>query len=150
MTSGNHDKLANLVFGDRSELGFSIKFLSILVCFLVAFFSYVQPIRYYSHASNLNNIVPHEHHNAYVAKTVIKRSYFWSLRLRAFYFAFPFFLWIFGPIPLCLSCVFLVMLLYFQDFTFDEHSIDDKNFQDYRRRTLGEEHKMDDSIERET
>ncbi|KAK7838015.1 hypothetical protein CFP56_020336 [Quercus suber] len=105
MTSGNHDKLANLVFGDRSELGFSIKFLSILVCFLVAFFSYVQPIRYYSHASNLNNIVPHEHHNAYVANT---------------------------------------------DFTFDEHYIDDKNFQDYRRRTLGEEHKMDDSIERET
>lgn len=30
MSSGNHDKLANLVFGDTSELGFSIKFLSIL------------------------------------------------------------------------------------------------------------------------
>ncbi|KAM4068537.1 hypothetical protein ACB094_12G020400 [Castanea mollissima] len=133
MSSGNQDKSALLVFGDRSELDFSIKFKfsSILVCFLFTLLFSVQSIRYYSHASFLITIVPHEHHKAYVAKTVIKGSYFWSLGLRAFYFSFPLFLWIFGPIPMCLSCFVFVILLYFLDFTFDEHYIDEENFKHY-------------------
>ncbi|KAK7838044.1 hypothetical protein CFP56_020338 [Quercus suber] len=131
----------------------------------------MESVRYYSHASFLITIVPHKHHKAYVAKTVIKGSYFWSLGLRAFYFSFPLFLWIFGPIPMCLSCFVLtvikgsyfwslglrafyfsfplflwifgpipmclscfvlVILLYFLDFTFDDHYIDEANFKHYR------------------
>ena len=134
MSSGNQDKSALLVFGDRSELDFSIKFKfsSILVCFLVTLLFSVQSMRYYSHASFLITIVPHEHHKAYVAKTVIKGSYFWSLGLRAFYFSFPLFLWIFGPIPMFLSCFVLVILLYSLDYTFDDHYIDEANFKLYR------------------
>ena len=48
MTSGNWDKSALLVFGDKSELVFSIKFFLILVCFLVAFLFNMQSIRYYN------------------------------------------------------------------------------------------------------
>uniref|UniRef100_A0A2N9HS21 Reverse transcriptase zinc-binding domain-containing protein n=1 Tax=Fagus sylvatica TaxID=28930 RepID=A0A2N9HS21_FAGSY len=56
MTSRSWDKSEFIVFGDRSELGFNIKFFSILVCFLVAFLFNVQSIRYYSHASILINV----------------------------------------------------------------------------------------------
>lgn len=118
------------ILGDKSEMGFSIKFFSILVCFLVAFLFNVQSIRYYSHASILIN-VPHKKmtHNhprhsryltpEYVGRTVNRGSYFWSLGLRAFYFSLPLFLWIFGPIPMFLSCPVLVFLFYFLDFILD-------------------------------
>ncbi|KAI8009183.1 hypothetical protein LOK49_LG07G00077 [Camellia lanceoleosa] len=130
--SGSSRSAGRFVFGDRSELGFSIKFFSILVCFLIAFLFNVQSIRYYSHASILINVpfkkmTLHDHHHChsdhltpeYVGRTVNRGSYFWSLGLRAFYFSFPLFLWIFGPIPMFISCLVLVFLLYFLDVTFD-------------------------------
>ncbi|XP_043712052.1 uncharacterized protein LOC122660863, partial [Telopea speciosissima] len=113
-----------IVFGIQSELGFWIKFFSILVCFLLAFLFNVQSIRYYSHASILINvpvkkmISPHLMVE-YVGRTVNRGSCFWSLGLRAFYFSFPLFLWLFGPIPMFLCCVVLVFMLYFLDVTFD-------------------------------
>ncbi|KAH7854709.1 hypothetical protein Vadar_016999 [Vaccinium darrowii] len=134
MSNGGDNRPAKFVFGDHSDLGFSIKFFSILVCFLAAFLLNVQSIRYYSHASILIN-VPLEktslsncHRNCrrslqltveYVGRTVNKGSYFWSLGLKAFYFSFPLFLWVFGPIPMFVCCVVLVFLLYFLDVTFD-------------------------------
>ncbi|KAJ1431747.1 hypothetical protein SESBI_06986 [Sesbania bispinosa] len=129
MSSGSEKKSVVFeVFGDRSELGLSIKFFTILVCFLLAFLLNVQSIRYYSHASILINVPfkklsPNLRHQMltaeYVATTVNRGSYFWSLGLRAFYFSFPLFMWIFGPIPMFLSCFALVFILYFLDFTFE-------------------------------
>ncbi|GAV91973.1 LOW QUALITY PROTEIN: DUF599 domain-containing protein, partial [Cephalotus follicularis] len=110
--------------GDRAKLGFSTKFFSILVCFMVAFLLNMQSIRY-SHESTLINVPiklmfpNHYHHNLtteYVARTVNRSSYF-SLGL-AFYFSFPLFLWIFGPIPMIICCFVLVFLLYFLDVAF--------------------------------
>lgn len=118
----------DFLFGDRSQLGSSIKFFSILVCFLWAFLLNVQSIRYYSHASILVN-VPFKKMASpylsgdYVAGIVNKGSYFWSLGLRAFYFSFPLFLWIFGPLPMFLSCIALVVMLYFLDFTLEFRTI---------------------------
>lgn len=115
------------VFGDRSELGLSIKFFSILVCFLLAFLLNVQSIRYYTHASILINVPfkkvsPNLRHQMltaeYVATFVNRGSYFWSLGLRAFYFSFPLFMWLFGPIPVFFSCIALVFMLYFLDISF--------------------------------
>ncbi|XP_073128545.1 uncharacterized protein [Henckelia pumila] len=124
---GGGNRPMQVVYGDRSELGFSIKFFSILVCFLVAFFLNVQSIRYYSHASILINVPislsQKDCRNCasaeYVGSIVNRGSYFWSLGLRAFYFSFPLFLWIFGPIPMFLCSLVLVFLLYFLDVTFD-------------------------------
>ncbi|XP_004307929.1 PREDICTED: uncharacterized protein LOC101292349 [Fragaria vesca subsp. vesca] len=128
MTSANKDRSASaFVFGDTSPMGYSIKYFAILVCFLVAFLFNVQSIRYYSHASILINVPfkkmsPHlKHHHLtteYVANTVNRGSYFWSLGLRAFYFSFPLFLWIFGPLPMLFCCFILVTMLYFLDITF--------------------------------
>ncbi|GLT49258.1 hypothetical protein SLA2020_228270 [Shorea laevis] len=126
--NGNKFGLGWFDYGDRSERAFSIKFFSILLCFLVAFLLNVQSIRYYSHASILINvpfkkISPHQRHHQltadYVATTVNRGSYFWSLGLRAFYFSLPLFLWIFGPIPMFLCCLLLVFMLYFLDVTFE-------------------------------
>ncbi|KAF2297236.1 hypothetical protein GH714_019772 [Hevea brasiliensis] len=61
--------------GDTSEMGLSIKFFSILACFLVAFLLNVQSIRYYSHASILinvpfKNLLPDHHHHHLTAEYV--------------------------------------------------------------------------------
>lgn len=129
MGSGSQRKsVVYEVFGDRSELGLSIKFFSILVCFLLAFLLNVQSIRYNSHATILINVpfkklsanLRHQMLTAeYVASTVNRGSYFWSLGLRAFYFSFPLFMWIFGPIPMFFSSVALVFILYFLDVTME-------------------------------
>ncbi|GMH28171.1 hypothetical protein Nepgr_030014 [Nepenthes gracilis] len=119
----------DFVFGDRSRLGSSIKFFCILVCFLVAFLLNVQSIRYYSHASVLVNVpfkkmVSPYLTAEYVARIINRGSYFWSLGLRAFYFSFPLFLWIFGPLPMFFSCIALVFLLHFLDVTLEFRAID--------------------------
>ncbi|XVF37609.1 hypothetical protein REPUB_Repub20aG0024200 [Reevesia pubescens] len=124
MTGGAGDKSALLDFGDKSKKAFSIKYFSILVCFMGVFLLNVQSIRYYSHASILINLPfkkmysEQSHRNLtaeYVATTVNRGSYFWSLGLRGFYFSLPLFLWIFGPIPMVVSCFALVFMLYFLD-----------------------------------
>ncbi|WOK92935.1 hypothetical protein Cni_G01627 [Canna indica] len=112
----------DMVLGDTSKLGRSIKFFSILVCFLLAFLLNLQSIRYYSHASMLINVPAQRHYPLvpalaveYVAGALNRGSYFWSLGLRAFYFSFPLFLWVFGPIPMVACCLVLVVMLYFLD-----------------------------------
>lgn len=130
MTSRGGSRALGLVFGDQSQIGSSLKFFSILVCFLLAFLLNVQSIRYYSHASILIN-VPFKKMASpyltadYVGRTVNRGGYFWSLGLRAFYFSLPLFLWIFGPIPMFCSCLALVFLFYFLDFTLDFGTISD-------------------------
>ncbi|XP_042046702.1 uncharacterized protein LOC121792711 [Salvia splendens] len=116
------------VYGDNSKLGSSIKFFSILVCFLCAFLLNVQSIRYYSHASLLIN-VPRQRGRSnekecpvteeYVWRVVNRGSYFWSMGLHAFYLSLPLFLWIFGPIHMFVSSVVLVFLLHFLDVAAD-------------------------------
>ncbi|KAJ8427920.1 hypothetical protein Cgig2_023296 [Carnegiea gigantea] len=132
MTSRGGSRALGLVFGDQSQVGSSLKFFSILVCFLLAFLLNVQSIRYYSHASILIN-VPFKKMASpyltadYVGRTVNRGGYFWSLGLRAFYFSLPLFLWIFGPIPMLCSCLALVFLFYFLDFTLDFGTISDRD-----------------------
>ncbi|KAE8661986.1 F-box protein SKIP31 [Hibiscus syriacus] len=85
MTSGSANRSSWFIFGDTSDLAFSIKFFSILCCFLVAFLLNLQSIRYYSHASILINVpvkkMSHRHRHLteeYVANTVNRGSYFCS------------------------------------------------------------------------
>ncbi|KAF4356588.1 hypothetical protein F8388_006332 [Cannabis sativa] len=129
MTNGGRNKTDLFVFGDRSEASFSLKYFCILACFLVAFLFNLQSIRYFSHASILINVPykkisrDHQQHQHltvdFVAKNVNRGSFFWSLGLRAFYFSFPLFLWIFGPLPMFISSFVLIFMLYFLDVTFE-------------------------------
>ncbi|XP_024629687.1 uncharacterized protein [Medicago truncatula] len=98
----------------------SIKHISITICFLVAFLCNVQSIRCYCHVSFLINAPTLRDKKAYmeyIAKTLNRASYSWSLGLRAFYLSFPLFLWIYGPIPMFACCCLTSFSLYFLDTT---------------------------------
>ncbi|GJN12423.1 hypothetical protein PR202_ga30699 [Eleusine coracana subsp. coracana] len=110
-----------LLVGAAGEAALTAKYFAILVCFLVAFLLNVQSIRYYSHTGLLVNVPLAAHRRParavvrYVTGTLNRGFYFWSLGVRAYYFSCPVFLWLFGPIPMCASCVAMVGGLYFLD-----------------------------------
>ncbi|XP_022955044.1 uncharacterized protein LOC111457121 [Cucurbita moschata] len=93
------------------------KYHYIVLCFLVAFLCNVQSIRYYAHASFLVTLPAGEGRMDYFAGILNRGSLFWSLGLRAFYFAIPLFLWILGPLSMFLSSCLITFVLYFLDFT---------------------------------
>ncbi|XP_077245912.1 uncharacterized protein LOC143885578 isoform X2 [Tasmannia lanceolata] len=80
MTNGSDWRGQGFVLGDTSELGFSIKYFFILICFLMAFLMNVQSIRYYNHASILINVPlkkkPPYLTADYVGRAVNRGSYF--------------------------------------------------------------------------
>lgn len=109
-----------LVYGNKTSLISSIKYFSILLCFLVAFLCNVQSIRYYAHVSFLVTLptsVGRRDSIEYVVRNLDRGSMFWSLGLRAFYLSFPLFLWIFGPIPMLVCSCITTFILYFLDTT---------------------------------
>ncbi|KAK7251689.1 hypothetical protein RIF29_35102 [Crotalaria pallida] len=116
----NNDSDTKLVFGNKTPLSSSIKRLSISLCFLVAFLCNVQSIRHYAHVSFLITspaLKGKIDFIEYVAKTLSRGSYSWSLGLRAFYLSFPLVLWIYGPIPMFACCCLTSFVLYFLDTT---------------------------------
>ncbi|GFP94641.1 hypothetical protein PHJA_001608500 [Phtheirospermum japonicum] len=105
-----------------SIMSSSVKFFSILVCFLVAFLCNLQCIRYYAHTSFLVTVPAFQHRKdaiKYVATNLNRGGFFWSLGLRAFYLSFPLFLWVFGPVPMFVCCCVMSFVLYFLDTTTD-------------------------------
>jgi len=106
-----------IIVGDKSAVTASIKYVSLLICFLIAFMSHVQCIRYYIHVSFLISTPRSSVPADYIENSVIRGSNFWSLGLRAYYFAFPLLLWIFGPIPMFVCVLGLISTLYFLDST---------------------------------
>ncbi|KAL8242341.1 hypothetical protein R6Q59_012643 [Mikania micrantha] len=119
-TSSSNPEASQLVYGNESRLLSSVKYFAILLCFLVAFLCNVQSIRYYAHVSFLVTVptlIDRTEPIHYVARSLNRGSLFWSIGLRAFYFSFPLFLWIFGPIPMFVCCVIMSFVLYFLDTT---------------------------------
>ncbi|XP_020221731.1 uncharacterized protein LOC109804326 [Cajanus cajan] len=98
----------------------SIKHISVTICFLVAFLCNVQSIRYYCHVSFLITAPTtrdKREYMEYIAKTLNRGSHSWSIGLRAFYLSFPFFLWIYGPVPMFACCCLTSLILFFLDTT---------------------------------
>jgi uncharacterized membrane protein len=117
-----------LVYGSKAGEVFAAKYLAVSLCFMLAFVCNVQAIRLYAHASFLlGGLLPgpgdgdeaqaREEFACYVARTVNRGSYAWSLGLRAFYVSLALFLWTFGPIPMLACSVLMCGLLYFLDTT---------------------------------
>lgn len=117
-SNGNPQKIS-LLLGDRRSVTASLKLLFVLVCFLIAFLCNVQCVRYYSHVSFLISIplgaCAPGLTTEYVNKAIIRGGQFWSIGLRSFYFSFPMFLWLFGPIPMFLCSALVTLLLHFLD-----------------------------------
>jgi uncharacterized membrane protein len=107
----------NLLLGDRAALiPPYAKLLCLFICFFVSCLCNIQSVRYYNTVSFLVTmpIGPYLSHD-YIDKSILKGGLFWSMGLRAFYFSFPLFFWLFGPIPMFLCSIVLTVLLHFLD-----------------------------------
>ncbi|XP_020081079.1 uncharacterized protein LOC109722435 [Ananas comosus] len=107
--------MAEVVYGDTSQSTASVKYISLLVCFLAAFTCFIHSARYFVHASFLISTLNSDIPVSYVQTAVIRGGNFWSMGLRALYFATALLLWIFGPIPMFACSVFTVAVLHMLD-----------------------------------
>lgn len=104
-----------LIYGDTRPTTVTIKYICLLTCFLLAFSCFVQSTRHFVHANYListpDSFVP----VSSVEIAVIRGGDFWSLGLRALYFALDLLLWFFGPIPMFISSLAMVLVLNYLD-----------------------------------
>lgn len=107
--------LRDIVLGSQGEAAITVKFFSILICFLFAFLGHMQSIRYINHVNFLINIPVGPDAPGltpdYVANVLARGSNFYTVGTRGFYFAFPLLLWLFGPIPMFVSSLVMVPVL---------------------------------------
>ncbi|MQM03139.1 hypothetical protein Taro_035910 [Colocasia esculenta] len=110
---GNSSKLfvPQLFYGDDSLSTNSVKYLSLLACFLAAFTSFVQATRYFVHASFLITTLDSDVPMSYVETAVIRGGNFFTVGLRLLYLAATLLLWVFGPIPMFASSLGIVITL---------------------------------------
>ncbi|XP_008245362.1 PREDICTED: uncharacterized protein LOC103343485 [Prunus mume] len=113
--SSNDVFTSELIYGNVSPSILTIKYISLLTCFLLAFACFVQSARHFVHANYLISTPDSNIPAWYVELAVIRGGDFWSLGLRALYFALTLLLWFFGPIPMFLSSIVLVILLHYMD-----------------------------------
>ncbi|CAN0853274.1 hypothetical protein LINGRAHAP2_LOCUS5589 [Linum grandiflorum] len=102
---------SDLIYGDTSRSTISIKYISLMLSFLLAFSCFVSSARHFVHANYLISIPSSEVPARTVASTVIRAGDFWNLGLRALYFALNLLMWFFGPVPMFLSSVITVTIL---------------------------------------
>ncbi|XP_024632459.2 uncharacterized protein [Medicago truncatula] len=104
---------SQLIYGDTSATAVSIKYICLLTCFLLAFSCFIQSARHFVHANYListpDSFVP----ISSVELAVIRGGDFWSLGLRALYFALNLLLWFFGPISMFICSLVMVLVLHY-------------------------------------
>lgn len=126
--------MSQVIYGDTSQSTSSVKYISLLVCFLIAFTLFIHSARYFVHATYLLSTLDSDVPVSYVQTAVLRGSNFWSMGMRALYFATTLLMWIFGPIPMFVSSVFMVAALHVLDtnvtplhcFRFNLSKIEDK------------------------
>jgi uncharacterized membrane protein len=94
------------------------KLLILVLCFLTAFFFYLQAIRYLGHVSLLINVPPTEVGlitPSFINNIFARGANYHTLGTRCYYFAFPTMTWIFGPIPLALCTLLMLPVIYKMD-----------------------------------
>jgi len=107
--------MTELVYGDRSQATATVKYISLLVCFLASFTCFIHSARYYVQASFLITTLDSDVPADYVQRAVIRGGNFWSMGLRALYFATTLLMWIFGPIPMFACSLLMVVILHMLD-----------------------------------
>ncbi|KAJ8437070.1 hypothetical protein Cgig2_002037 [Carnegiea gigantea] len=107
--------VTRIIYGDTRTSMASIKYISILFFFLIAFASFIQCSRCYVHANFLLSIPKAQDPEDLIAEALVHGSNFWHVGLRAIYFAVTLLLWVFGPIPMFVSSVSTVMILHTLD-----------------------------------
>lgn len=125
-----------LIYGDTRPETMSIKFISLLIFFMMAFACFVQSSRCFIHVNYLITTPDTDIPISYVELAVIRGGEFWSLGLRALYFATTMLLWFFGPIPMFVTSIGMVFFLHNLDKNTKElhdHRSSGKRKQFYKR-----------------
>ena len=106
-----------IIYGNTKPRILSIKYMCLIASFLVAFSFFVQSARHFVHANYLIS-TPGQigQLKNKVEAAVIRGAEFWLIGLRALYITLTLLLWFFGPIPMFVSSVFMVIILSCHDF----------------------------------
>ncbi|KAH7842973.1 hypothetical protein Vadar_011208 [Vaccinium darrowii] len=103
---------STLIYGYTSLSIIAFKHISLLICFLVAFVCFLQSARCYVHSSFLITMPNADIPKECVQDAVVYGINCWLFGMRALYFAVTLLLWVFGPIPMFVSFVVMVVVLY--------------------------------------
>ncbi|XP_073226643.1 uncharacterized protein [Cicer arietinum] len=106
---------SQLIYGDTKATTLSIKYICLLTCFLLAFSCFIQSARHFVHANYLISTPDSFFPVSSIELAVIRGGDFWSLGLRALYFALNLLLWFFGPIPMFICSIVMVLILHYLD-----------------------------------
>jgi uncharacterized membrane protein len=119
--SGQADKLETTwhalnVLGARHSELYMAKLLLLLIDLFFAFFSFSMSIRIFNHVGFMINVPLAMNHKAispgHVAVHLNRAGRFYSLGMRAYYYAVPLLFWVFGPLFMLAATVGLIMVLY--------------------------------------
>ncbi|KMT13103.1 hypothetical protein BVRB_4g086450 [Beta vulgaris subsp. vulgaris] len=140
-SSSSNERITTIIYGDTRISVTSIKYISILLFFLLAFASFVQSSRCYVQANLLLSMPKAEVPEDFVVEALIHGLNFWQLGLRGIYFAITMLMWIFGPIPMFVSSVATVVVLHVLD-------ANKKYLHDFNESTRKEDERMKGVAER--
>jgi uncharacterized membrane protein len=119
--SGQGDKLEATwhtlnLFGARHAELWIVKLLFLLLDLFFAFFSFSMSIRVFNHVGYMINVPLSLNHksisSAHVASHLNRAGRFYSLGMRAYYYAVPLVFWLFGPHFMLLATLVLIVVLY--------------------------------------
>ncbi|CAL1410283.1 unnamed protein product [Linum trigynum] len=102
---------SELIYGDTRSCTLSMKYIGLMLCFLLAFSCFVSSATHFVHANYLISIPSSDVPVESVETAVIRAGDFWCLGLRALYFALNLLMWFFGPVPMFVSAVITVAIL---------------------------------------
>lgn len=108
----------NKVGAVHSEI-WIVKLLLLVLDFFIAFFSFASAIRLFNHVGYMINVPLSLAHQAispqHVAIHLNRAGDYYSIGMRAFYFAVPLVFWLFGPLFMLAATLVLLVVLYRHD-----------------------------------
>lgn len=122
--SGQSDKMVgtwhalNIAGSIHADLWLA-KLLLILLDLFIAFFSFSMSIRVFNHVGYMINVPLDRNFHmispAHVAIHLNRAGKFYSIGMRAYYYAVPLIFWLFGPHFMLLATIMLIFVLYHVD-----------------------------------
>ncbi|WCJ27110.1 hypothetical protein M5689_008883 [Euphorbia peplus] len=114
-SSANNLLQSRKIYGDTRPLTIFLKDISLLLCLLLAFSGFIQAAIHLIHANYLMSSPDKKKQLKKLQFQITKVADFWQFGLRSLYFAVMVLLWFFGPIPMFVSSIIMVAILYYHD-----------------------------------
>ncbi|CAK7350510.1 unnamed protein product [Dovyalis caffra] len=114
-SSSNNIFESKRIYGDTRPFSIFMKNICLLVAFLIAFSCFVQAAKNLVHVNYLMSSPDKKRTGKKIEFAVTKGGDFSFFGLRALYFALNMLLWFFGPIPMFVASIVMVIVLYYHD-----------------------------------